>query len=360
MSNSAHFRKQEILRALSEIAGDKSFTKAKESFKKGFAPNKEKLVSNTRKPSELKVSKSYQRAISSTAIKKYRQFNWQLATVIVVSVRPLALGGEIVVVDGQHTAMMGLLSEEDPSLDTLELLHDPDATLNEVQEAEAELFKKLNTDRKNPSKLDIIRNDIFLNDPDALRFESILKSCNLVIDGIGAEEGDEVTTQTGSRLIKTIQQYGEDYSSYIIKAVDTMRELWGVKDEENGEEIPLKDLRDDMIHGMTTLLVFLDFAGRVKRGSCQKLNGTGVEFKKWMKTEMGKVSMRKYHHNTAGGNTHFKIVHQIIKEYNYWAEQNGKTKISSQRLHDNGIINPVKMMTKEEARSLPKFPKDIQ
>ena len=60
MSNSAHFRKQEILRALSEIAGDKSFTKAKESFKKGFAPNKEKLVSNTRKPSELIVSKSYQ------------------------------------------------------------------------------------------------------------------------------------------------------------------------------------------------------------------------------------------------------------------------------------------------------------
>ena len=70
--------------------------------------------------------------------------------------------------------------------------------------------------------------------------------------------------------------------------------------------------------------------------------------------------MRKYYHNTAGGNTHFKIVHQIIKEYNYWAEQNGKTKISNQRLHDNGIINPEKMMTKDEARSLPKFPKDIQ
>lgn len=344
----------EVLRSLDEIVNDNSFFKAKSSFKKGFKPGKEKLRKNTRKPKELKVSKAYQRAISAAAIVKYRQFDPSLATVVVVSVRPQRLGGEIVVVDGQHTAMMGLLSGEDIDLDTLELHHSEDATLQEVQEAEARLFDELNTKRKNPSKLDLIRTGIFLKDIDALRFEQILKACNLQVDGIGAESGDLIGSNGGARIIKTIEQYGEDYASYIVRAVNFMRDTWG------SEENPLQEIRDDMIHGLTTLFVFIDYVGKIKGGSPQGLNGKKAQLLIWMNKHMGNSSMRKYYHNTAGGNTQFKIVHKIIQEYNWWAEENAATLvISKDYLHQNGITDPEKIMTKQEAAALPKFPRDI-
>lgn len=348
MSNS------EVLRSLFEISNDNSFAKAKNSFKKGFKPGKQKLVKNTRKPSELKISKSYQRSISSAAIMNYRQFDPSLATVIVVSVRPQCLGGDILVVDGQHTAMMGLLSQEDVDLDTLELHHAEDSSLEEVQEAEARLFDELNTKRKNPTRIDLIRTGIFLRRVDALRFEQILKACNLQIDGIGSENGDTVTSNTGARIIKAIDQYGEDYASYIVRAVNFMRDTWG------SEQNPLTEIRDDMIHGLTALFVFLDHAGKVKGGSPQGLNGKKKQILTWMIKYMGNTSMRKYYHNTAGGNTHYKIVHNIIKEYNYWAEENAPTLIiSKDYLHQNGIIDPERIMTVQEAAMLPRFPKDI-
>lgn len=344
----------EVLRSLNEIAQDPVLAKAKKSVKPGFKVDKQKLTKNTRKPKELKVSKAYQRAISGAAIVKYKQFDPSLATVVVVSVRPQRLGGDIVIVDGQHTSLMGLFSGVEPDLDTLEMHYSEDATLEEVQRAEAELFDDLNTKRKNPSKLDLIRTHLFLNDKDALRFESILNACNLQVDGIGKDGGDAVTTQSGSRIIKTIEQYGEDYASYIVRAVNTMRDLWGT------DENPLQEIRDDMIHGLTTLFVFLDNAGKVEGGSGNGLNGKRKNFLVWMNNQMGKTSMRKYYHNTAGGNTHFKIVHQIVKEYNFWAEENCATMtISKDYLHANGITDPEKIMTKEEASKLPKFPRDI-
>jgi hypothetical protein len=71
--------------------------------------------------------------------------------------------------------------------------------------------------------------------------------------------------------------------------------------------------------------------------------------------------MRKYYHNSGGGNTQFKIVHNIMQEYNFWAEENASTMtIAKDYLHQNGIFDPNKMMTKEERKKLPSFPSDIK
>jgi len=342
------------LRYLTTVANDPALAEAKRRFKKGIKKLKQKLKKGTRKSSELQTAKKWNRTISGNAIIKYEQFDPELATVVVVSVRPERLGGDVVVVDGQHTAMMDIFGECDQDLDTLELHHDKNATLEQVQEAEARLYKALNTQRKNPSKLDLIRNDIFLEVPEALRFEDTLKLCNLNVDGIGAIDGD-IIGGSGARIIKTIEQYGEDFSRYIPKAVDFMRNTWGSDDN------PLQDIRDDMIHGLTTLFVFIDYVGKIDGGSPQGLNGKKKKLLSWMNSEMGKTSMRKYWHNTAGGNTHFKIVHKIVNEYNFWAEENAPTlAISADYLHDNGILDSDRILSKEARKRLPTFPSDIK
>ena len=341
------------LRYLKDVANDPALENAKRKFKKGLKKHKKKLKKGTRKSSELQTARKWNRTISGNAIIKYEQYDPELATVVVVSVRPEHLGGAIVVVDGQHTGMMDILGECDEDLDTLELHHSEDATLEEVQEAEARLYKALNTQRKNPSKLDIIRNDIFLEESYAILFENILKLCNLNVDGIGAVDGN-VISGSGARIIKTIEQYGDDFSSYISRAVSFMRDTWGSDDN------PLLDINDAMIHGLTALFVFLDKAGQIEGGTQNGLNGKKKHVLAWMNSDMGKTSMRKYYHNSAGGNTHFKIVHNIMQEYNFWAEDNASTMtITKEYLHLNGILDPTKMMTKAERKVIPSFPSDI-
>lgn len=342
------------LRYLTDIANDPSLVQAKKRVKRGIKKFKEKLKKGTRKSSELQTATKWNRNISGNALIKYSQFDPELATVVVISVRPERLGGAIVIVDGQHTSMMDILGECDQELDTLELHYNETATLEEVQEAEARLYKALNTQRKNPSKLDIIRNDIFLEEPYAITFENILKLCNLNVDGIGAIKGD-IIAGSGAHIIKAIERYGEDFPHYISRSVSFMRSIWGSDDN------PLEDIRDEMIHALTTLFVFVDYVGKIEGGTPNGLNGKKKKLEDWMNSEMSKTSMRKYWHNTAGGNTHFKIVHNIISEYNYWAEENtSKMAISVDYLHQNGILDPNKILSKQDRKILPTFPSDIK
>ena len=348
----------EELRYLTDVANDPALENAKRRFKKGINKLKKKLKKGTRKSSEFQIKKNWQRGISGNSIISYEQFDPELATVCVVSVRPEHLGGGIILVDGQHTGMMDIFGECDQDLDTLELHHSPTATLEEVQEAEARLYKALNTKQKKLSKLDIIRVDIFLEEPYARTFENILKACNLNIDGIGATKGDIIPGK-GARMIKTIEQYGEDFSHEIIRAVRFMREKWG------SESNPLKEYRDDMIHGLTTLFTFIDYAGKVEGGTANGLNGKKKKLLDWMETQMATTSIRKYVHETAGGNTHFKIAHKIIDEYNFWAIDNAQSlTIGKENLHDNGIYDPSRYYSDSKQdraakNALPSFPADI-
>ena len=150
----------EELRYLKDVANDPALANAKRKFKKGVKKLngvlKKKLKKGTRKSSEFKIKRVWQRDISGNQIVKYEQFDPELATICVVSVRPESLGGDVILVDGQHTGMMDIFGECNQDLDTLELHHSPDATIEEVEEAEARLYKALNTQQKKLSKLSLI------------------------------------------------------------------------------------------------------------------------------------------------------------------------------------------------------------
>ncbi len=342
------------LRYLKDVANDPALGNARKKFKKGVKKCRKRLKRGKRKASVLKIKREWQRNISGNAIVKYDQFDPQLATILVVSVRPDHLGGDILLIDGQHTGMMDLLGECDHEHDTLELHHAVDASIEDVEKAEAALYKALNTQNKKLSKLDIIRVDLFLKQEYAIVFNNILTLCKLNIDGLGDVDGD-VVPGSGTRFINTAEIYGEDYSHYINRAVSFMRDNWGTEDN------PLKELRDDMIYGLTTLFVFLDKAGSIEGGSPNGLNGKKKKVLQWMNSEMCKTSMRKYTNNTAGGHVHFKVVYNIIQEYNYWADANDPTlTISKEYLHLNGIWDPTKFLSKEDKRVLPSFPKNIK
>ena len=341
------------LRYLKDVANDPALENARRKFKKGVKKLRKRLKRGTRKASVLKIKREWQRNISGNAIVKYVQFDPQLATILVVSVRPEHLGGDILLIDGQHTGMMDLLGECDHDHDTLELHHSSTASIEEVEAAEATLYKALNTQNKKLSKLDIIRVDLFLNEPYAILFNGILNLCGLNIDGLGDADGD-VVPGSGSRMILTVSEFGDRFSSYIARSVSFMRDTWGTEDN------PLKEIRDDMIYGLTSLFVFLDYAGKIEGGTENGLNGRKKKLLQWMNSEMGKTSMRKYTNNTAGGWVNFKIVYNIIEEYNYWAEENDPTlTISRDYLHRNGIHDPNIFLTKEDKKGLPTFPKDV-
>lgn len=179
---------------------------------------------------------------------------------------------------------------------------------------------------KNPTAIDKIRAGLCFDDPKAVRFNDILESCNLQIDGLGdLPNGDELASSGAARFIKTVDQYGDEYRAYIVKAVNCIRRIFGGKN--NGFKY-----RDDLIHGLTTLLVFLD-EGRDKK--CTKLNGRRTAMLAWLETSWEHVGIQPIVQNTAGGNTHFKIVHKFIEFYNNTAEKN--MAISKDFLHMNGI-----------------------
>ena len=341
------------LRYLKDVANDPALENARRKFKKGVKKFKKRLRRGLRKSSVLKIKREWLRKISGNAIIGYEQFDPSLATVIVVSVRPEHLGGDILLIDGQHTSMMDIIGKCDHEHDTLELHHSPTASLDEVEKAEAALYKALNTQNKKLSKLDIIRVDLFLKEDYAVVFNNILVNNNLNLDGLGNPKGD-IIPGVGSRFILTTRDFAEDYSHWITKAVTFIREHWG--DEQN----PLKEIPDDMIYGLTTLFCFIANAGKIKGGSSNGLNGRKKSLESWMNSEMSKTSMRKYTYNTIGGHINFKIVHNIIKEYNFWAMEKAPTMtISRDFLHENGIQDPDKFLSKEQKKSLPNFPGDI-
>lgn len=282
------------------------------------------LQSENHDPNTLSISQFYQRQFSALALNNYKQFDRQLARPVVIAVRPENLGSTKMTIDGQHTTGLAIYSGDIQELPCLVLRHPQNRTLEECIEVESKLFYAYNTARKNPSAIDKFRAGLCFDDPDAVRFHEILEACNLQVDGLGDLHGDELATSGAARFIKTVEQFGDGYRAYIPRAVNFIRRHWG--------KAPGFKYRDDFIHGLTTLFVFLD-EGRDRKGS--KLNGKKDAVLYWMEHKMPLNGIQMYVQNTAGGNTHYKIVHKILEFYNSQAESNKS--ISSEYLHMNGI-----------------------
>lgn len=174
------------------------------SISHGFE-GKSLIYENYADPGALKVSKLYQRLLSVHAVKNYKKLNLKLLVPAVVARRPRSLGknsGDWLI-DGQHKAVLYFLSgakKEGVHFPVMIFEHDRDATLEECEKHEAEIFYALNTQRRKLSKIDEIRAGVVFDEPVSIWVERMLKTFNIQADGFGSTEED-------ARELKSFNQF---------------------------------------------------------------------------------------------------------------------------------------------------------
>ena len=168
--------------------------------------------------SKLQISSAYQRYICKTTIKKAKQFNYLLCQTLVIAMRP---DGSLVIIDGQHKAIMAFLSGEDLDLPCQIYKHDVNATLQQCIKFEAKLFQDLNTSRKNTSTLDKVRAGLSFGDEDSVEFQDNFVSIGVQAEGIGYDEGVEV-----NGWAKAVESIGKWKIPNTRKAVDFLRPIY--------------------------------------------------------------------------------------------------------------------------------------
>ena len=319
---------QDFIRLIADIISDLEADSKLKNLPKTSTTD-DWLPEENHDPKTISVSKFYQRIFSYLALNGYGQFSRLLAQRPIISIRPKKLGGHKLAINGQHTIGLAIHAGDVSEMPMSTLRHPENRSLEECIKIEAELFFAINTNHKNPTAIDKYRSGLCFGDKEAELFNEILELCNMQIEGLGDLDGDQFATTGASRFIKCVNQYGNKHKSQIAAAVNFIRRTWGSKAKKN-QTVEFK-YRDDLIHGITTLLVFLQL-GRAKNGA--KLNGRARKFKEWMENDMSKKEISFYTRDTAGGNTHYKIVHRIVAEYNTFA---GSETISHEFLHRNGI-----------------------
>ena len=316
--SSSYLKQQDRIVNLRSLIDELENNKKFRTLKKGIKDT-QPLVEEELDPSTLSISEFYQRQFSVTALNSYKMYNPQLVRDVVVAVRPKQLGGHKLVIDGQHTAGLAIYSGAVDKIKCNVLYHPEERSLDECIRVEGELFHAYNTARKNPTLIDKYRAGLCFDDYDAVRFHNNLLTCNLQVDGLGDLDGDSLASAGAARFDKCVKQYDTkdvDFKSEIVRAVNYIRSTWGtppktsVQDDDGNQIITRFKYRDDLIHGLTTLLVLINI-GRDK--NCKRLTQQQKDdFQEWLTTECHKKNIQFYTANTAGGNTHYKIAHKFF------------------------------------------------
>jgi|TARA_R110000765_G_scaffold307887_1_gene401610 hypothetical protein len=267
--------------------------------------------------SDLKVDSEYQRLISAIAIQGYGELNRDLLATTLVSRRPESLGdwaGDFIF-DGQHKAIMHYVSgietdDESTRLPCQVKVWSEGMSLEEIRHGEAKLFIKHNSERKNPTKVDIYRSGVLFGDPEALNIETILKNLNLVIDGFGSTEDDAITLKVPNPFFRCVLS---DLETNTMKKQDTL--LWMQKALKQYKNTYFCDQNPDtFIHGqvLRTFLLVTMFA------ELGLTNGKQKKFKKFLDYKLlenyNSSALIKNHGGFAG--PRYILHDRIIDTYN--------------------------------------------
>ena len=246
--------------------------------------------------SKLLVSSSYQRYICISTIKKAKQFNYLLCQTLVIALRP---DGSYVIIDGQHKAIMAILSGEDLDLPCQIIKHDVNASLAQCIKIEAQLFQDLNTSRKNTSTLDKVRAGLSYNDEDSVEFQDNFVSIGVQAEGIGYNEGVEL-----QGWAKAVESIGKWKIPNTRRAVDFLRPIY-----ENNWNLEYVD--GSMIGGLAATFSLVEACG-----SGDKAKG----LRTYLKDYFSNVSRSKWTENTRG-QSDVLIARKIINKYNDLCDQ---------------------------------------
>ena len=270
--------------------------------------------------SKLLISSAYQRYICTTTIKKAKQFNYLLCQTLVIAMRP---DGSLVIIDGQHKAIMAFLSGEDLDLPCQIYKHDVNATLAQCIKFEAVLFQDLNTSRKNTSTLDKHRAGLSYGDEESVKFQDNFISIGVQADGIGYDEGIEV--KGWAKAVESIDKWKIPNTR---KAVDFLRPIY-----EN--KWYLKYVDGSMIGGLAGIFNLIDACG-----SGAKADG----LRTYLKTNFSSISRADWTKSTRG-QSDVLIARKVVSDYNNDVSKGNieGAKIGDDILNNNGLKDPTKL-----------------
>ena len=239
---------------------------------------------------KLKVSRDYQRFICLATLKKAKQFDYLLCQTLVIALRP---DGTFVIIDGQHKAIMAVLSGEELDLPCQVIVHNPNSTLEQCIEEEAKLFEKLNTSRKNTSMLDKVRAGLSYGDEWAKEFEESWITIGIQSEGIGYDSGVEVTGW--AKANESVKKWKIVPTK---KAVDFLKPVY--------QKWNIDSIDGSMIGGLAAIQTLLDAVGDAKKG-------TGLKW--YLKHNFSAIAKSIWVKNTRGASD-VLIARKIVDDYN--------------------------------------------
>lgn len=240
----------------------------------------------------LNIDESYQRFLSRRVLDKAKQFDYALARPLFVFRRP---NGEFYVVDGQHTALMGLKSGIVKEMECTVLEHDENLEEEECRKIETNFFQRLNSSRKNVSLIDRYRCGASLNEDWAMDFVNFLKDLELKIEGLGDEDGWEVKSWA------KLENCWNNYPAYAFrKSVDFLKNVDKRKWEKGY-------LNGSLIVGVAMIFYLLECLGP---GQKQK----GLKY--YMENIFENYSINEWLRGCNGSLQHYLLLSKIIGKYN--------------------------------------------
>jgi hypothetical protein len=202
---------------------------------------------------------------------------------------------DLVVVDGQHKALMAYLGGgEDAEIPCMIYVHDENMSLPECVAVEAELFSELNTTRKNTSTLDKVRAGLSFNDDDAVEFEKNFIAIGVKAEGIGYEDGPEVNGF--AKAVESIKKWKiENTRKAVDHLVPIYNHVWN-----------LDYIDGSMIGALAAVFNLINAVGKG-----EKANG----LRNYIRTNMSTISRSDWTKDSRG-NSDIIIARRIITKYN--------------------------------------------
>ena len=271
---------------------------------------------------DLKTDPDYQRLVASAQISSYGPLKRDRLQTSIISRRPQSCGdfaGDFII-DGQNKACMlevsGVQDRNDP--DTLlpcQVKTWPEGTpLNVIREGEARLFLDLNTQRKNPSKVDTYRSQAFFGHKEAMLMEKSLIELNLQVDNFGSKKSDALELYTPNPFFYMMLNDLEGNTKNTSKAksaLDLYKTIYPKSKEKKSKHIHGQVLR--------TMLLIYEFS---ENGLT---NGRQTKFKEYISgTKLAETySPEKLVKNFGGFSGPKYVLHErVIYAYNNYVTAN--------------------------------------
>ena len=267
----------------------------------------------------LKLVKEYQRDIGWSEINnQYKQFDRRYCVAVIVAKRP---DGEYVVVDGQHKVLMAIWSEQVTKIPCMVLEHESNATIEQCESIEAELFHALNAKRKNPNYVDKMRAGYIFKLSEAVEYNNNLSACRVYVENLGDVEGHQLNGE---------YQWRQAIKKYELKTVISAVEYAKQFDKTwNRNEV-----RGDIVYGLSALLNFLENGKKELNGRVQKV----IEF---MLREIPKKKVKVWYDGISGSKTDILIARRIIQAYKDSSSTSRTNSITEETLTTFGLQDPI-------------------